>query len=114
MILIYGMPACPDCAYLDEQIEGNTRYKKINIGEKTADLKAFLKIRDTEKIFDAVRENGGIGIPCFVLEDGTVTLDPAEAGLKARLVDAAENAGTEAEKQGGVEGIDGCCGEGHC
>lgn len=114
MILIYGMPACPDCAYLDEQIEGNTHYKKINIGEKTADLKAFLKIRDTETIFDAVRENGGIGIPCFVLEDGTVTLDPAEAGLKARPVDAAENAGTEAEKQGGLEGIEGGCGEGHC
>lgn len=84
MIRIYGMPACPDCAYLDDQIAGDPRFEKIDIGLKTADLKAFLKLRDTEAVFDSVRENGGIGIPCFVLEDGTVTLSPEDVGLKSR------------------------------
>jgi len=31
------------------------------------------------------RETGGaVGIPCFVLEDGSVTLSPEEAGLQSR------------------------------
>lgn len=84
MIKIYGMPTCPDCTYLDDQIAGDDRYEKINIGEKTANLKEFLKIRDTSDAFKDIRGSGSIGIPCFVLEDGTVTLSPEDAGLKSR------------------------------
>jgi len=84
MIKIYGMPSCPDCTYLDSQIQGNANYEKINIGEKTASLKEFLKLRDTSPVFQNIRGSGSIGIPCFVLEDGTVTLSPEEAGLKSR------------------------------
>jgi len=84
MILIYGMPCCPDCAWLDHQIENNPGYEMRKISEKTAYMKEFLKIRESSPLFDRVRENGGIGIPCFVLEDGTVTLTPEEAGLRSR------------------------------
>lgn len=87
MIKIYGMPTCPDCTYLDGQIEGNDKYEKINIGEATKNLKEFLKIRDESPAFDGVRGSGSIGIPCFVLEDGSITLVPEEAGLKSRPVE---------------------------
>ena len=33
--------------------------------------------------FKEVRENGWIGIPCFVLENGTITFNPEEVGLEA-------------------------------
>ena len=43
--------------------------------EKTANLKAFLKLRDSSPLFDSVRQEGGIGIPCIQREDGSITFD---------------------------------------
>ena len=42
-------------------------------------MKEFLALRDTSEKFVQVKANGGIGIPAFVFEDGTVTLDENEA-----------------------------------
>lgn len=71
----YGAHICPNCeeaqALLDEK---KIPYVYINITETTANLKEFLKIRDTNSVFLEVKENNKIGIPCFVKEDGTVTL----------------------------------------
>lgn len=83
MIKIYGMKSCPDCVAVDKQVEGDSRYQVIDIGEHVSLLKEFLRLRDTNPVFDEVRKKGYAGIPCFVLEDGTVTLNPAEAGLKS-------------------------------
>ena len=38
-------------------------------------LKELLKMRDENPLFDCVRENGSIGIPAIVKEDGSLTLD---------------------------------------
>ncbi|AGC68455.1 hypothetical protein Cst_c14660 [Thermoclostridium stercorarium subsp. stercorarium DSM 8532] len=84
MIKIYGMDTCPDCAYIKEQIENNPNFEYMDIGSHVRVLKEFLKIRDNSEIFLHVKENGQIGIPCFVLEDGRITLDAKEAGLKNR------------------------------
>lgn len=81
MILIYGMPSCPDCACVEEQAAHDGRYKIIDIGSDVQALKAFLRLRDSHDIFNEARQQGSIGIPCFVLDDGTVTLQPEEAGL---------------------------------
>ena len=61
MIKIYGMPSCPDCVAVDEPAKNDPR--------------------DTHPAFDAVKKHGGIGIPCFVKEDGSITFDPQEVGL---------------------------------
>lgn len=87
MIKIYGMETCPDCTYVDEQVVGNDKYEVIDIGRHVKDLKAFLRLRDTNPVFDGAKRVGAAGIPCFVLEDGTVTLVPEEAGLKSRPVE---------------------------
>ena len=86
MIKIYGMETCPDCTYVEEQVKGNDKYEVIDIGRHVKDLKAFLKLRDNSPVFDEAKRNGAAGIPCFVLEDGTVTLNPEDAGLNSRPV----------------------------
>lgn len=71
----YGTHLCPDCeeaqALLDEK---QVSYEYIDITASTIHLKEFLKIRDTDRRFLEVKENGCIGIPCFIKEDGTITL----------------------------------------
>lgn len=84
MIKIYGMKTCPDCAFVDEQVKGNDRYEVIDIGEHVRNLKAFLSLRDNNPVFDDAKKHGYAGIPCFVLEDGRVTLTPEEVGLKSQ------------------------------
>lgn len=83
MIKIYGMDTCPDCSYLFDQIKGG-EFEYINIGEHVKNLKEFLAIRDNNPLFDDCREKGSAGIPCFVFEDGRVSLIPEEAGLQSR------------------------------
>ena len=83
MIKIYGMNSCPDCVAVDKQVEGDSRYQVIDIGEHVSLLKEFLRLRDNNPAFDEAKKKGYAGIPCFVLEDGTVTLNPEEAGLKS-------------------------------
>lgn len=78
------MDSCRDCIYLDKQIRDDARYEFTDIGKHVSNLKEFLKIRDTHPIFDQIKKRGQIGIPCFILEDGTVTLTPEEAGLASR------------------------------
>ncbi len=45
-------------------------------------MKEFLRLRDNNEVFAEARAKGYVGIPCFVLEDGTVTLNPEEAGIQ--------------------------------
>jgi glutaredoxin-related protein len=77
---VYGTDICIDCRnYKAIQAKRKFEAEFINITENTANLREFLSIRDQDSIFDAVRENGGIGIPLFVREDGTKTFDIDEA-----------------------------------
>lgn len=87
MIKIYGMETCPDCTYVEQQVKGNDMYEVIDIGRHVRDLKAFLSLRDHNPAFDEAKSVEAVGIPCFVLEDGTVTLNPEDAGLRPRPVD---------------------------
>lgn len=76
VLFVYGMHICPDCEealrILDEK---KVTYRFFELSEKTAYLKHFLKLRDTHPVFEAVRGHEKIGIPCFVRDDGFVTLD---------------------------------------
>lgn len=82
MIKIYGLPTCPYCDYIHEQVKGReSEFQYINIGEHVRNMSAFIRLRDREPAFDHSKEIGDIGIPAFVLDDGSVTLDPADVGL---------------------------------
>ncbi len=102
VITVYGMKTCPDCTYVEEQASDNPSFKFIDIGEHVKNLKAFLSLRDSEDAFNEVKGSGSVGIPCFVTEDGFVTLTPEEAGLRSRPVDEQPQ-----EVQGAACSIDG-------
>ena len=82
MIKIYGMPTCPYCDYVHEQITGReNEFQYINIGENIRNLSAFMRLRDTSPVFDRCKEIGVVGVPAFVFEDGSISINPADAGL---------------------------------
>lgn len=81
MIKVYGMSSCPYCAYVKPQIEGNPKFVYRDIGEDVHALKEFLDLRDSRPEFIPYKEEGDVGIPCFLRDDGTLTLEPKEVGL---------------------------------
>ena len=100
VITVFGMPSCPDCFSVERQIEGNPSFQFVNIGEHIRYLKAFMKIRDMSPVFDDSKKNGSVGIPCFVLEDGMITLNPEEVGLAAEKPDPAPGAACRLDGSG--------------
>ena len=51
MIKIYGMPTCPYCDYIHEQIKGReNEFEYINIGENIRNMSAFTRLRDADSI----------------------------------------------------------------
>ena len=76
MLKIYGSPLCPDCVKCKQELEeAGVAFLYLDIGEKLLYLKQFLKLRDTDSIFEPVRQRGQIGIPCIVREDNTLTFE---------------------------------------
>lgn len=77
---VYGAEICIDCRnYKAIQKNRGFEAEYIDIIANTDNMKEFLRIRDCDSLFDAVRERGGIGIPLFVREDGIKTFDINEA-----------------------------------
>ena len=75
MIIIYGSSQCPDTqACLNACKEKGLSYSFQDLAELSA-LKAFLSIRDSDSMYDEVKQAGGVGIPLVVKEDGARTLD---------------------------------------
>ena len=74
-MIVYGSKQCPDT------LECLSYLAKEGISHEFRDiadlpvLKEFLKYRDTLCLFDAVRANGGVGIPFIVQDDGQFTFE---------------------------------------
>lgn len=76
-ITMYGTEICPDCVEAKEILANHfdIELDYRNITEKTSTLKEFLSYRDHDELFVTIKEGGKIGIPFFILEDGTRTLE---------------------------------------
>ena len=75
-ITVIGSHLCPDTLYaLNRLSEAKAEIDFKNLSASLSDLKAYLALRESDPVYADIRENGGIGIPCFILEDGTVTRD---------------------------------------
>lgn len=75
-VTVIGSHLCPDTLYALNQLTA----KKVeiefkNLSASLPDLKAYLALREGNPLYEAVREKGGIGIPCFIMEDGKTTLE---------------------------------------
>lgn len=76
MLKIYGSMLCPDCVACRKALdEKKIPYEYLDFADSLINLKQFLKIRDTSLAFQKVKEEGRIGIPCIIREDGSVTLE---------------------------------------
>jgi hypothetical protein len=65
-----------------KQVEGNPEFKVIDIGENVRYMKEFLALRDNDPAFDEEKATGDVCIPCYVREDGSVTLMSKDVGLE--------------------------------
>ena len=52
MIKMFVMQTCPDCEYVEKQVEGDPRFEVIDIGKHVRNLKQFLDLRDSNHAFD--------------------------------------------------------------
>ena len=75
-VTLMGSHLCPDTLYaINKLCEAGVEIEFKNISASLADLKAYLALRESSPLFDGPKARGSLGIPCFVLEDGTLTLD---------------------------------------
>lgn len=82
MIKMFVMKTCPYCEYVEKQVEGKAEFEVIDIGRHVRNLKQFLDLRDSSPAFDEAKAEGDVGVPCYILEDGTVTLSSKDVGLE--------------------------------
>lgn len=81
------MSTCRDCTDVKRAAAGDDRFEVIDIGEHVHNLKEFLQLRDNNPKFKLARARGLVGIPCFLLPDGTLTFRPEEAGLDLSVIE---------------------------
>lgn len=75
-ITVIGSHLCPDTLYALQQLSqagAETEFKDILSCH--ADLKAYLALRETSELYSEIRGTERLGIPCFLKEDGSVTMD---------------------------------------
>ena len=75
MLKIYGSLLCPDCVQcLEDLKQAGVSYEYLDFSKDLRNLKEFLVLREGKQ-FVQIRQDGKIGIPCILKEDGTVLLD---------------------------------------
>ena len=87
MVTFYGSHICGGCREAKELFaqKGFADFQFVEITESTDNLRAFLQLRDHREELRQAREAGMIGIPCFVREDGSITLEAADVLKEAGL-----------------------------
>lgn len=78
-VTVIGSHLCPDTLYaLNQLAQAGVEVSYKDILSCHADLRTYLKLRDTSELYAKIRGTERLGIPCFILEDGSMTLDLAE------------------------------------
>lgn len=93
MFDIVGSHLCPNTIYaITKCKDAGTAFRFRDLSASLTDLKYFLALHENDGIYASYRnmsgkedygENGKIGLPCFVFEDGFKTLDLNEALKRA-------------------------------
>ncbi|MGN1392620.1 MAG: hypothetical protein ACI4V7_01040 [Succinivibrionaceae bacterium] len=86
-IKVYGNPSCPDCKKLQASImanDNNIQVEGYDISNPK-NLKEFLILRDTRIEFADIKLKNQIGIPCIILDDGSITFDWESIFIKKGL-----------------------------
>ena len=89
----YGSHNCPDCVNFRSYLDSNAiPYEFVDINKNMPNLKEFLRLRDTDPVFDSAKANGSVGIPAIV-DNGLVTTD-WEGWLKEKGIEVAKETKT--------------------
>ena len=73
---MYGIKSCHDCVDAEKLLNNHhIDFEYLDFAKEPLYLKEFLQLRDKDSFFEEVRNSGYIGIPCFIFEDGTMSLD---------------------------------------
>lgn len=82
-VQLVGTWLCPDCRVVVEQAKAEGLELEFHdMLENLQDMRLFLKIREGHpEIYDELRKDNKVGIPVFVLPDGSVTVD-ADKGIE--------------------------------
>lgn len=77
VVTMVGTHLCPGCRARLEQIKAEGLDVEFHdLLESMQDMRMFLNIREGHpEIYDEIRKVGRVGIPVFILPDGTVTID---------------------------------------
>ena len=76
MLKIYGSMQCPDCVECRKDLDNaKVAYEYLDFADSLLNLKEFLLIRDKSPLFDEIKREGKIGIPCILENDGTICFD---------------------------------------
>ena len=75
-ITVIGSHLCPDTLYALNRLSGaGAEIDFKDILSCHAVLQDYLEIRESSPLYEEIRGTRRLGIPCFVLEDGTMTLN---------------------------------------
>lgn len=75
-VTIIGSHLCPDTLEaLSKLTAAGAEYEFKNILGSHDELKAYLNLRDTNELYAEIRGTERLGIPCFICEDGEITMD---------------------------------------
>jgi len=75
-VTVIGSHLCPDTlAALNKLSAAGADLDFKDILSCHADLKDYLKLRDTNVLYEEIRGTERLGVPCFILEDNEVTMD---------------------------------------
>lgn len=87
MIKMIGNHVCPHCAAALKEIERERLPIEFHdMSRGTEYIREFLAIREGHpELYDERRKENKVGVPVFVLSDGTVTFDKGRAFAEARL-----------------------------
>lgn len=93
-ITLVGSHICPNTLYAINKLkDAGVEFAFKDLSASLADLKYFLALHEHADVYASFREMSGnedyltagkIGLPCYVFEDGTRTLDMAAAIEKAK------------------------------
>ena len=75
-ITVIGSHLCPDNLYALNRLSGaGAEIDFKDILSCHAVLQDYLEIRESSPLYEEIRGTRRLGIPCFVREDGTMTLN---------------------------------------
>ena len=80
IIKYYGSSHCPECTEVQGILRDNginmEDFEHVDITASMKNLREFIYFREANPaVFDPIKPRRQVGVPCFILEDGTITFD---------------------------------------